>query len=350
MEKIMISDNYKPVKLLGNGNSVNFSFDFPLISENFLQIFREKNGVQSLVGSGEYTVDFNDEGGVVTFNNAPEEGEIIAITRKIPLEQSTPYKTSSGFPADRIEGNFDTQIAIIQQMQEQVDRCVKVLVTGTQTPEELLDEVYTKLDSATEVAQEAVDAANSATQAVESAEKTLSEVTTYVDSSKSEINTLVTDATNSINTTVGEATTNLDNTISQAVNDVKAEAVAAAEGAIQDAANTAVQIATDHANNVIIPPLQEYVDNARESATSAEESSLSASASALSASQSASNAKTSETNAKNSEISAKNSERVLQNLLPSQTSNAGKFLTTNGVNAQWAEVVSSTITYWDERL
>lgn len=348
MEKIMISDNYKPVKLLGNGNSVNFSFDFPLISENFLQIFREKDGVQSLVGSGEYTVDFNDEGGVVTFNNAPEEGEIIAITRKIPLEQSTPYKTSSGFPADRIEGNFDTQIAIIQQMQEQVDRCVKVLVTGTQTPEELLDEVYTKLDSATEVAQEAVDAANSATQAVESAEKTLSEVTTYVDSSKSEINTLVTDATNSINTTVGEATTNLDNTISQAVNDVKAEAVAAAEGAIQDAANTAIQIATDHANTVIIPPLQEYVDNARESATSAEESSLSASASALSASQSASNAKTSETNAKNSEISAKNSERVLQNLLPSQTSNAGKFLTTNGVNAQWAEVVSSTITYWDE--
>lgn len=272
----------------------------------------------------------------------------LLVLRKVDLVQDNKYREGGDFPAKSTETSFDKLTMITQQLQETLDRCVKVEVLDIQSPDELLQSVYDKLDSATTVAQEAVDAANSATQAVESAEKTLSEVTTYVDSSKSEINTLVTDATNSINTTVDEATTNLDNTISQAVNDVKAEAVAAAEGAIQDAANTAIQIATDHANTVIIPPLQEYVDNARESATSAEESSLSASASALSASQSASNASVSETNAKNSEISAKNSERVLQNLLPSQASNAGKFLTTDGVNAQWAEVVSSTITYWDE--
>lgn len=33
--------------------------------------------------------------------------------------------------------------------------------------------------------------------------------------------------------------------------------------------------------------------------------------------------------------------------LPSQTGNNGKFLTTNGTTASWAEVVSTTITYWE---
>ena len=35
--------------------------------------------------------------------------------------------------------------------------------------------------------------------------------------------------------------------------------------------------------------------------------------------------------------------------IPSQTSQDGKFLTTNGTTASWAEVPpSTTITYWDD--
>ena len=32
---------------------------------------------------------------------------------------------------------------------------------------------------------------------------------------------------------------------------------------------------------------------------------------------------------------------------PDQSDNAGKFLTTDGSNPKWAEVVSTTITYWE---
>lgn len=308
-EDMTVANNYNPIKQEGNGSTTSFSFDFPVITDKEIEVYQNIDGVESLVDSNNYTITLNTNGGTVNFNTAPAKGVVIAIVRVVDLTQEIPFLTSSGFPADRVEDCFDKLTMIAQQQQQVLDRCVKVVVTGNQTPEELLDEVYDKLDSATEIAEEAVDAANAATQAVESAEKTLREVTTYVDTSKSEINTLVTDATNNINSTVKTATTNIDNTINQAVEDVKAEAISAAEGAIQDAANTAIQIATDHANTVIIPPLQEYVDNARESATSAEESSLSASASALSASQSASNALASETNAKNSA-----SEAALHNL------------------------------------
>lgn len=51
--------------------------------------------------------------------------------------------------------------------------------------------------------------------------------------------------------------------------------------------------------------------------------------------------------AKSSASVAKASEQVLQNLLPNQPGNAGKYLTTDGTKPSWAEVVSTTITYWE---
>lgn len=65
------------------------------------------------------------------------------------------------------------------------------------------------------------------------------------------------------------------------------------------------------------------------------------------ASNSATFASQSATQAKQSELNAKNSEQVLQKLLPTQADNAGKYLTTDGANPSWAEVVSTTITYWE---
>lgn len=166
----MIPDNYKPIRQIGNGETVSFSFDFPLISENFIEVFREKDGVQSVVDSNEYSVQFDDFGGSVTFSEAPSDEEIIVITRNIPLEQVTPYKTSSGFPAVRIEENFDKLTAIAQQMSETLDRCVKVEITNDQDPQELIDEVFEKLDLATVTGEAAIKAAEEASNAASSAQ------------------------------------------------------------------------------------------------------------------------------------------------------------------------------------
>ena len=32
---------------------------------------------------------------------------------------------------------------------------------------------------------------------------------------------------------------------------------------------------------------------------------------------------------------------------PSQVGNEGKFLTTDGINTNWADVIATTITYWE---
>lgn len=43
----MLADNYIPVRQLGNGNTTGFSFDFDMMSEAYVRVYRETDGVQS---------------------------------------------------------------------------------------------------------------------------------------------------------------------------------------------------------------------------------------------------------------------------------------------------------------
>lgn len=328
-----IADNYNPIRQQGNGTTTSFSFSFPLLNESYIRVYKELNGTQILVDKGEYTVSFTETGGIVTFYKAPESGAIVVISRELPLEQDTPYRTSSGFPANRVEENFDELTMITQQLQEQVDRCVKVEITGNQSPDELLQEVYDKLDSTSKVAAEAIaaaekatTAANNATSAVESAEQTLAEVTTYVDSAKTDItntrdeavstiNSTVTMAKSDIAKTIEDANASIDKTIDAAIEDVKKQAVDAAnevianaETVVTDAAKTNLD---EYVDNTVEPSLQHFVDEATAQAGiattkagEAETSAVASAASATSAANSTAAAKVSEDNAKASADSA----------------------------------------------
>lgn len=61
----------------------------------------------------------------------------------------------------------------------------------------------------------------------------------------------------------------------------------------------------------------------------------------------AAKAEKSATSAAASAKSAADTANKLNSLLPSQADNAGKYLTTDGVNPKWDTVVSTTITYWE---
>lgn len=185
----MIPDNYKPIKQIGNGKTTSFSFDFPILSENFIKVYREKDGVQELVDPSEYVwgyipVEGEEEpaedvtpDNVITFYEAPEDGVVIVIAREIPLEQTTPYKTSSGFPAVRVEDNFDKLTAITQQLSEVLERCVKVEITDDQDPQELIDDVFEKLDLATEVGEQAIKTAQETKELVEGSKAVIQQET-----------------------------------------------------------------------------------------------------------------------------------------------------------------------------
>jgi hypothetical protein len=159
--------SYKPAVLEGNGIIKEFSYSFNPISENYIRVSLEQDGkwVEQLSG---WSATTSENGGVVTFDVAPDSR--VAIERIIPKEQPTSYTTSSGFQAKVVENSFDILTGMVQQLQEESDRSVKVVVGGDQDPQELIDEVFEKLDLATVTGEAAIKAAEEANNAASSAQ------------------------------------------------------------------------------------------------------------------------------------------------------------------------------------
>lgn len=246
----------------------------------------------SLVYGEDYSVELNTSGtgGMVTVKDPKDSSWTLVVYREYKINQGSDYRDYNAFPAETVEGDLDKDIMIAQQLQEQLNRCVKVDITGNQTPQELLNEVYDKLDSATEIAAEAIKAAdnattaaNNATAAVESAEQTLAEVTAYVDAAEKEIDAKVISAKGEI-----------DGAITSAVEDVEAAAIAVAQETIAGAAAEATQTAKTnldaYVDETVEPSLQSFVDAAQASASSATTSANSATEQAGNAAEDASNA------------------------------------------------------------
>ena len=309
-----------PIRVVyrGDGATVNFPVPFMYFAnadgtKQLLAIKADSTGLNetTLVENTDFTItDAGKPNGTLTLLSALEEGKKLTIVYDIPIEQPIDWAEFARLPSESIETSFDRVIAILKQHKEILDRCVKVVVSGEQTPQELLDEVYNKLDSATEIAadarsaaNEATTAANNATAAVASAESTLAGVKSYVDSAKTDIDNAVAAAESSI-----------EETITEAVADVKQQAVAAAEETIADAATTVTNTAKTNLNNYIDetvkPDLQTYVDAAASSATAA-------TGSATAAANSQTDAANSKTAAKQSELkAAAYAERVRSEGIP----------------------------------
>lgn len=154
-----VANNYDPIKQMGNGITKSFSYSFDVASINDIVVYQNINGVQSVIPSSEYEVEveeIEDEDnpplnptptGNVIFNEAPAAGTIIVIDRATPQTQETPYKTSSGFPAVRVEQNFDKLTLMVQELQDASNRSVKVSETSSINPDELAEEVERLYDS-----------------------------------------------------------------------------------------------------------------------------------------------------------------------------------------------------------
>lgn len=295
-----------PVRAAYTGDGVTVNFPVPFIyfansdgTKQIKVVLADANGENEVVQVENTNFTITDAGavnGTLTMLVAPLSGYKLTIIYDIPIGQLTDYKEFGRLPSESIETAFDKVTAILKQHQEIIDRCIKVTISGNQTPEELLDEVYEKLDSATEVAQTAIAAANeattaaeNATAAVESAEQTLIEVTAYVNAAKTEINNTKAEATTAINTTKTEAITevnaavtaaeesvaqtvetaeaSIDSAITQATEDVEAAAIAAAQEVLESAEATVTAAAQANVDSYVTNTTQGQIDRYVENTT-----------------------------------------------------------------------------------
>ena len=317
----------------GNGVATQFSIGFPYLKREFVKVYLYKKDTdeEKVLNSDQFSF-VNDS--IIQYPVLPtdeilKEGDIITIQRETELGSEFEFDNQRRlFPVEVMNAD-DLAFQQIQELSREIKRAVRVNPTAAETPEELLQTVYDKLDSATEIAGGAISAANqaqiaadNATAAVNSAEQTLVQTQAYVDSAKVEIGNTKNTAINTINSTVAQAkadintaVSNAESNISTIVSDAEGSitniAVTEANKAIANAAQEATDIATANLNSyvdgTVKPSLQTYVDQAQEKANSAATSMEQAALSATAASNYASNASADAVNAAESAGLAANS-------------------------------------------
>lgn len=121
----------------GNGSTTAFSFSYYIIAEDDLEVLiRSSNGTETLQTlTTNYTVTGvqSNSGGTVTMITPPATGETLVIRRKTSQVQDTDYVANDPFPAETHEAALDKAMLVSQELQEQVDRSIKISRTNTMT-------------------------------------------------------------------------------------------------------------------------------------------------------------------------------------------------------------------------
>lgn len=256
----------------GNGVATQFSIGFPYLKREFVKVYLYKKDTdeENVLNSDQFSF-VND--GIIQYPVLPadeilKEGDILTIQRETELGSEFEFDNQRRlFPVEVMNAD-DLAFQQIQELSREIKRAVRVNPTATETPEELLNEVYGKLDSASEIANEAIIAAGQATvaaeqatTAVEEAQKQVIQTQEYIDEKRAEVDAIV-----------AEAEASVDDAITQATEDVKQAALDAAQEAINGAAAQAVAIVEDYTNNEVKPELMAFVASADEDSMMASES------------------------------------------------------------------------------
>jgi len=125
----------------GNGSTSAFTYNFKITDDDDIQvIIRSSTGTETVKSKGtHYTVaGVGNNSGTVTFTsgNIPASGETVVLRRSTPQTQAMDLIDNDPMSADTIETAHDKTTSITQELQEQVDRSIKLSRTNTMTSTE----------------------------------------------------------------------------------------------------------------------------------------------------------------------------------------------------------------------
>lgn len=174
----MITNSESKIIYQGNGVAKEFVIGFPFTDKKDLKIsiYNETTDKTKDL-TYDYFVDIEKK--VVIYpgyqvgqeppeNQQPQilqENEKLIIRREIPLTQEVDF--GDKHPLEIIEKGFDKLTMIIQSLQEELSRAVKVEISSSTPPEELLDVIKQSRDIAVQAAKDAKRVAEETVKKVE---------------------------------------------------------------------------------------------------------------------------------------------------------------------------------------
>jgi len=126
----------------GNGTLDTFNYTFKVFADADLQvIIRDASATETVKTlTTHYTVTGagSASGGTIVFTsgNIPTATETVVIRRASPQTQAIDYIANDPFPAESHEEGLDRSMMAIQQLQEEIDRSIKLSRTNTMTSTE----------------------------------------------------------------------------------------------------------------------------------------------------------------------------------------------------------------------
>jgi len=334
----------------GNGSTTEFAYSFKIFADSDLEvIIRSAAGTETIKTiTTHYTVtgagDAN--GGAITFTagNIPTSTETVVVKREVPQTQAIDYIANDPFPAESHEEGLDRATMTIQQLQEEVNRSIKLSATNTMTSTEFTVGAATRankilaFDSSGEISvtQElGTYAGTSATTTTEAfSVRDLVKSTTagqlnnvYICILASPIGTLLTNATYWV--LIVDAYSAATSATAAAASATDAETAQTAA----ETAQTAAELAETNAETA--------ETNAETAETNAETAETNAATSETNAGTSETNAATSETNAATSETNAATSASNASTSASTATTQASN-ASTSASNASTSETNAGT--------
>ena len=170
-----------------DNTTTSFAYTFPIHSTSELTvILRASNGTETIqtITTHYSIVDNGSAGGQVIFGTAPATGNTVVLLRDTNLTQETDYIANDPFPAETHEAALDKITLQQQELQEELDRAIKISRSNSIASSEIAQTAATRAGKllafdasgdlevsldASSIATNATAAANSATAASSSA-------------------------------------------------------------------------------------------------------------------------------------------------------------------------------------
>lgn len=121
-ETLIEAGNIKP-RIQFNADGVQKEFQF------FFKIYEPEN-VKVYIEDAEQTSGYSlstkedEQGGVITFDTAPESGKLVTIYRELELKRTTNFKEGGPFRSSNVNSEFDYQLSCLEQLEDSIGRTV----------------------------------------------------------------------------------------------------------------------------------------------------------------------------------------------------------------------------------
>lgn len=116
-DHIKMPDTAPIVRYVANGVQTVFEYPFPIFASEDLKVYFD--GAPQYAGY-DIADAGNTSGGTITFDQAPADGVVVTLERRLPLERMTDFLEGGDFSARAINNELDYLTASVQQVDRQL--------------------------------------------------------------------------------------------------------------------------------------------------------------------------------------------------------------------------------------